>query len=492
MLFNELRLHRKLANKRLPMYESNRFGKYLMYISYICGAAYLTLIGVALANAFKETITNMEPYHILNGILIFIMALDFIFRLPLKTPTQEIKPYLLLPIKRKRILDFLLICHGISSFNCIWLFMFVPFAAFTVFTFYGITGVITYCIGIWLMMVLNGYIYLICRTLISECIFWVLLPIVIYGGTIAAILIPKKEFVTDFFMNLGEGYIEGNLLAFLGTLAAIALLWYINSKIIGSIMYNEINKVEDTKVKSVSEYHFLERYGEVGDYMRLELKMLLRNKNCKNSLRSISILIIIFSAILSFSSIYDNMKSFISVYAFVAFGMVILAQIMGYEGNYIDGLMTRKESIKSLLRAKYYIYSIMEIIPLILMTPAFVTGKASLLGAIALIFLVTGPVYFTLFQLAVYNHTTLPLNENIGTKQKMGSGMQIIVTLLVILIPIGLYSSLPMLMGETWGYITIFIIGLGFTLTSPLWINNVYVRFMQRRYENMEGFRNSK
>jgi len=25
-----------------------------------------------------------------------------------------------------------------------------------------------------------------------------------------------------------------------------------------------------------------------------------------------------------------------------------------------------------------------------------------------------------------------------------------------------------------------------------MWINNVYVRFMQRRYENMEGFRDSK
>ncbi|MGN0082936.1 MAG: DUF5687 family protein, partial [Bacteroides fragilis] len=55
-----------------------------------------------------------------------------------------------------------------------------------------------------------------------------------------------------------------------------------------------------------------------------------------------------------------------------------------------------------------------------------------------------------------------------------------------------LYGTLPMLLGQTWAYIVILIIGLGFTLTSPMWINNVYVRFMQRRYENMEGFRDSK
>ena len=80
------------------------------------------------------------------------------------------------------------------------------------------------------------------------------------------------------------------------------------------LIYNEINKVEDTKVKTVSEYRFLERFGEVGEYMRLELKMLLRNKRCKASLRSVAMLVIIFSIILSFSSTYDHMKSFVQVY----------------------------------------------------------------------------------------------------------------------------------------------------------------------------------
>ena len=226
--------------------------------------------------------------------------------------------------------------------------------------------------------------------------------------------------------------------------------------------------------------------------MRLELKMLLRNKRCKASLRSVAMLVIIFSIILSFSSTYDHMKSFVQVYSFLGFGMVILIQLMGFEGNYIDGLMTRKESIKSLLTAKYYIYSLAEIIPLILLIPAFVMGKASLLGAVALIFLTTGPVYCILFQLAVYNHKTVPLNESITGKQSMNTGMQMLISFGLFIVPTTLYGTLPMLLGQTWAYIVILIIGLGFTLTSPMWINNVYVSFMQRRYENMEGFRDSK
>ena len=59
-------------------------------------------------------------------------------------------------------------------------------------------------------------------------------------------------------------------------------------------------------------------------------------------------------------------------------------------------------------------------------------------------------------------------------------------------VPLILYSLLNALLGETITYTILLVIGLGFTLTNPLWINNVYIRFMKRRYENMEGFRDSR
>lgn len=124
MLFNELRLHGKLAAKRHPMYEKNKIGKYIMYASFIFWGAYFIFIGIGLAKAISTEVPNMEAYHILNSGLIFALALDFVIRFPFqKTPTQEVKPYLLLPVKRSRILDFLLLRHGLSSFNLIWLFL---------------------------------------------------------------------------------------------------------------------------------------------------------------------------------------------------------------------------------------------------------------------------------------------------------------------------------------------------------------------------------
>ena len=94
-LFIELRKQGKLAAKRNPMYEKNKFGKFWMYFMAVFWAGYLIFFGTTFAFAFDGGAT--EAYHVLNSGLIFVLALDFLMRFPFqKTPSQEIKPYLLL------------------------------------------------------------------------------------------------------------------------------------------------------------------------------------------------------------------------------------------------------------------------------------------------------------------------------------------------------------------------------------------------------------
>lgn len=492
-LFLELRKHGKLAAKRNPMYERNKFGKFWMYFMAIFWAGYLIFLGSTFAFALEGGAT--EPYQTLNTGLIFFLALDFLIRLPFqKTPTQEVKPYLLLPIRRNRLIDFLLIRSGLSGFNALWLFFFVPFAILTLTKFYGVTGVLTYCIGIWLLILFNNYWFLLCRTLMNERLLWIALPLLVYVGIAAALILPDKSPLFDLSASLGEGFITGNLFAFIGMAGAVALMWYINRRLMTGLVYNEINKVEDTKVKHVSEYKFLDRYGEVGEYMRLELKLLFRNKVCKISLRMGIFVVTSFSCALSFSSLYDGlgMKNFILIYNFVLFGIVFLTNLMSYEGNYIDGLMSRKESIYTLLRAKYNLYSIAILIPLILMIPAMATGKASVLSCVSRAIFVVGCVYFCLFQLAVYNKKTVDLNAKMTNRHNTGTGLQNLISASAFGIPLIVIMILESLWGTTVTAWILIAIGAGFILTSRFWLKNAYRRFMMRRYKNMEGFRDSR
>lgn len=492
-LFLELRRHGKLADKRNPMYEKNKFGKFWMYFMAIFWAGYLVFFGTMFAFALDGG--ALEPYHILDSGFVFVLALDFLMRFPFqKTPTQEVKPYLLLPVRRNRLIDFLLIRSGLNGFNLIWLFMFVPFAIITITKFYGLAGVLAYCIGIWLLMVFNNYWFLLCRTLMSEHIWWVLLPLLVYAGIGMALFIPEESPLFDYSLELGEGFITGNPLVFAGMLLAIALMWFLNRQLMVRLVYNEINKVEDTKVKHLSEYKFLDRYGEIGEYMRLELKLLLRNKICKASLRTVVIVVIAFSCLLSFTEVYDGqgMKNFIMIYNFTIFGILFLSSLMTYEGNYIDGLMSRKESIYTLLRAKYILYSLAILIPFVLMIPAVATGKLSLLSCIAWGVFVAGCIYCCLFQLAVYNNKTTDLNSKMTSRQNMGSGMQNLISGAAFGVPLLLNLLFTSLWGPTVTAWILIVVGAGFILTSRFWLRNVYVRFMKRRYKNMEGFRDSR
>jgi len=228
--------------------------------------------------------------------------------------------------------------------------------------------------------------------------------------------------------------------------------------------------------------------------MRLELKLLLRNKTCKHGLRMVLLVTVGFSLVLSFSDIYDGvfMTNFIAIYNFAIFGLLFLSTVMSYEGNYIDGLMSRKESILSLLRAKYYLYSIGMLIPLVLMIPAIVMGKIAILMAVSWAIFSIGFIYFALFQLVVYNTKTVPLNAKIGVRQNSGTGLQNLVSFATLGLPILLYFVLKSIFNETVSLYILLVIGIGFIATSRIWITNVYNRFMKRRYKNMEGFRDSR
>ena len=481
----------KLAEKRNPMYESSKYAKLMIYIGAAFWAGYLAFFGILFAFAFQGE--AVEPYHMLNQGLIFVLALDYVMRFTFqKPPTHEMQPFLLLPIKRVRLIDALLIRSGMSAFNWIWHFMFVPFALLTVLRFYGLWGVLLYCIGLWLLILINNYWYLFTRTLMGEKIWWVLLPLVVYGLLAAALFIPEESPIFDFSMNVGEGFITGNILTFLGVLAVLALIMLANRVLLSHLTYKENAKVEDAKVKHVTDFGFFNRFGEIGEYMRLELKLFTRNKTPKQQLYTAMAIVAMFVLLVSFTDVYgESMSAFIFFYNFAIFGVMFLANVMSYEGNYIDGLLTRKESLYSLLLAKFYLYTVMMLIPMILMIPAMVMGKSSFLHCLSWVIFVSGFVYFLFFQVVVYNKNTLPLNKKL-TARLNTNGMQQVISLAVFAIPLMLRFGLEAFF-ERWIVDLVFIgIGLAFMVTHRLWIRNVYQRFMAKKYAQLEGFRSTR
>ena len=494
-LYKIIKQNQKLAEKRNPAFDTNRFAKFLMYFMIVYWAALFLFFGVMLPVMFEELVPNMEPYHIMNQGILYVMLADFLMRfIGQPSVSQEIKPYLLMPVKRKKLISLLLLKSGLDSYNFLWFFVYVPFAFLTIIRFYGFGGMFLYLIGIWLVFVFNNYWYLLCKLLLGEKTLWLLLPTAIFGALGAAEFLLDGLPISRFTMDLGEGFIEGNPLSFLFMLACIGVMFFINLKLQQRMIYNELSKKEDTKIKRVSEYKFLDKYGEVGEYIRLELKLIARNKTVKTQFRMGLIVMLGFSFALAFTDVYDGsyMTSFICLYNYAILPIMTLGQVMSFEGNYIDGLMSRKESIFNLLRAKYYLTTLIILVPFLIMMFPIAKGKITLLTAIAYLIFVVGFVFFMLLQLAVYNTRTLPLNANLMKSNKSSNWIQGLITGGAFMLPLLIDKLLSGLLQEEVAHIILILLGLGFIATHNLWIKNVYKRFMKRRYKNMEEFRASR
>ena len=490
-LYKIIKQNQKLAEKRNPAFDTNRFAKFLMYFMIVYWAALFLFLGVMLPFMLEDIVPNMEPYHIMNQGILYIMAADFLMRfIGQPSVSQEIKPYLLMPVKRKKLISLLLLRSGLDKYNFLWFFVYVPFAFLTVIRFYGFGGMFLYLLGMWLIFVFNNYWYLICKLLLGEKTIWLLLPVCVFGALGAAEFLIDGLPISRFTMDLGEGFIEGNPLSFLFVLACIGVMFFINLKLQQQMIYNEISKKEDTKIKRVSEYKFLDKYGEVGEYLRLEIKLITRNKTVKSQFRMGLIVMFAFSFLLAFTDVYDgSMSRFICLYNYAVLPIMTLGQVMSFEGNYIDGLMSRKESIFNLLRAKYYLTNLIILVPFFIMMFPIAKGKITLLMAIAYLVFTMGFVFFILLQLAVYNTRTLPLNANLMKGNKGGNWIQSVVMSLCFFIPLMFDSILLAIFSQEVANIIFIVIGGGFILTHNLWIKNIYKRFMKRRYKNMEAFR---
>jgi hypothetical protein len=259
-------------------------------------------------------------------------------------------------------------------------------------------------------------------------------------------------------------------------------------------VYEEISKSKERELKHVSQFRFLERFGLVGEYIKIELKSNLRNKTMRSRCIMSLSLIIVFSLLVAYTPMYDNelMQNFWCVYCFAIYGVTALIKIMGQEGNYIDLLMTHKENIIALLKAKFWFYSMVLIIPFLIMLPAVFTGKFTLLMLFAYMLLTAGFLHFIIFQLAVYNKQTLPLQQKVTAKGNFENGMQIVIEMAALFGPILITGVGYLLVGLTYTYIFICVFGMAFIVAHPLWIRNIYNRMMKRRYENLEGFHSTR
>lgn len=489
LLYRLLAQHRKLEQKRDPMFATNRKGKLVGYIFFALFVLYFLVMAIVFAwmAIHDSTHTTVE---LLFCFLPFLFVIDFTQRLyRQKTPSQIVRPYLLLPIPRQTVIDaFLLRLILNDNSSLLWLIVISAYSYMAVFFRFGFWCALCCVLFFFLFTKLSSMLYTITRTLADRYFLWWGLPILVAATMIIPIFVFESF---QAYLLLGDILTDAPFLTLLGLLTVVFLLFAVNRRVQYAAVMNEAMKKTQTKLRTVSQFSFLDHYGEIGQYLRLEIKSLMRNKNPRRSFFSGVGMVLFISLIITFTTAYDGemITNYWGFYCFLLLGMALLSRAMSYEANYIDFLMVHHENLLQLITAKYYFCVALLALPLLILLPTVVIGKWSLPMLLAYASFTAGPLYCAMMQMVVYNRVRVDLNEKlIGKNTAESSWIQVLISIGVFIVPVVLVQGLSSLIGPTPTYWITIAIGLAFIFTHRLWLRNIYHRFMRVRYQRIDDY----
>lgn len=491
--------HRRLADDRSLSAKENKFAKFFILFSILIIVIYLMGLAVGLSLIVNSDITATATENLCIGIP-FLLLVDFNMRFTMQqTPAHIIKPYILLPLPRYTCIDAFIYSSLISKGNFVWFAFFLPYALMSIVFCYGLATATPTMLLCLVLILVNSQWYSIVRTLINRSVIWWILPIIIYGIEAMPLYIGSNagwNLFCNLYSTVGTMLDKHNVLPIFIAIVVLVGITAFNRRLQYVSIERELMRTEVKKsVKKVNKFAFFEKYGEIGLFMQLEMKLLLRNATPKKALKSGFFTMAMICAFIVLSDVYDSsgMTNFWGLYAFMIFGTMNLLELMSYEGNYIDCMLTHRENILSLLKAKYVFYSLLLIAPFLLMLPAVISGKWSLLMLVSYLIFTMGFQYFIAFQTAVYNKITVPLNTKMTDKAGLKTNyIQLVLVAIVFIVPNILVNILQSFFSENIADLIMLLIGLGFIATHRLWLRNVYNRLMKRKYANLEGFISSR
>ena len=240
-------------------------------------------IGLFLEQYLQTAAPGEDPVRILSAGIFYYLAVDLILRFFLqRMPVQSIRPYLLLPVGRNRLIHLLIVRSALSFFNLLPLLVIIPFVSIVGTEYHSGTGMASWLGTLIMLLLCNSYLNFYLKKHLLTDVKIVAAFAGILGATLAVDylgLFSLSRFSALVF-NLPLQYPE---IVFI-PLAFLLFLYRINYTFVRSHLYLETLSPRSREKMAFSGFQFLSRLGEIGLYLMVELKLLLRNKRARATL----------------------------------------------------------------------------------------------------------------------------------------------------------------------------------------------------------------
>ncbi len=471
----------KNLNKKL-------FVKLLLFFGYLF--LLLEVVGLGLAAYFliKETFPDADYFEKLNDyVYIFLLvSFSFIFMINYFKP-EDIKPFMLLPVSKKRILAFYLLNTLLSPAFIIFGLWIVTVVTVYALWGYPLAGLLRWGAALFFsLFLINVFAWMSERSTFVG----MLAPVVMIGAMATIEKAPHWfKPVSKFYFAIYQGqYLFSGILLVLG-LSVIYLLYR-----------NLLRKFYlDGKIKTGTATHrwsglidFAAKYGITGAFIQNDLRLILRNTRTKMVLQS-SLFFILFAAFVFFSPYYKNntfMHVFTAVMLTAGFLMNFGSFVPAWDSAYFKLLMSQGIRYRDYLEAKWWLLFVSVIVLTVLSLPFLYFGPEIFKMILAFAVFNAGMnIYFILFT-GLLNTTPIRLNEKVSAFSggQSFNGKIFILTLIRLALPMGLYFGLKALWNENVALSVIALTGLAGFALKGLFIEYLAGLYNKRKYMMIESY----
>ena len=465
--------------------------KILMAFLALYFSAMFLFFGIALFPIIKKIYPEQDPLKVVNSFALVYFVFEFIFRFMLQTlPVMDIKPLLTLPVRKNKVVNFVLLKSLYSFYNILPLLLIIPFGLFCILKEgYDPAGMTGWMIAMYALTLCVNYLNFIIKKRFTENLK-ALIPVIILALSLALLDYLEIFEISYYFGELLNYLVLNPYLAIVPVILAILLyLW--NYQNLKSKFYLDANLKSKSKEANTKEFGWTKRFGSIAPFLQQDIKLIWRNKRPKTTIY-MSLILLGYGLLFYPNDTYQSMPAF-----FVFVGIFITGIFMinfgqfvpSWDSSYYPMIMAQNIPMRQYLASKIGLITFSVVVLFILSTPYVYFGWNILLLNFACALYNMGVNAPLLLFAGSFNKKAIDLDKSPFMNYQGTGASQWLVGLPLLLIPIFFFWIINKFINYEIAVGFLAFLGVLGLVLRPNLLTFLAQRYRKRKYVMIQGFK---
>lgn len=483
----QLFIHQWKEKIRSPFWQKSLVLNIVLGILGLYLALNVVFISLLADKILLQVYPDRDIIEAFTGWLFYYFPADLILRfLFQQLPTLSIQPYLTLPIPKNRLLHYVVLKSLPGFFNVFAVLLILPFFVKNVVVTQAVAFSIGWIIPVLSLIAINNFLNFTLKKRFSQKPVVTLVVLAALGLLIYLDVDQVFSLSTHFSSFIHQ--LAQRAYGFMLPVALVGLSYFLAHSYLKKNAYLEDSTSKTNKTSTA--LNFLGQYGDTGNLIGVELKLITRNKRPK-SLLVVCCIFFLYGFMFYKKENLDNIviMSFMGLLLPSIFSLNYGQYIFSWESSYFDRILVSDITPYTYLKSKHVLLSLSGVAGYIIVLPfAIISYRIAFINAAFVLFNIGITNMIQLF-FSTYNTSYIDLGKG-QFMNYQGTGFTQFLGIIPIMgVPYLIYYLHELTGAVGYYFYTIAIIGTIGIIFNKTLLEMMVRLFVKRKYKMALGFR---